>query len=193
MATVELRGWGQQVTERLPSVCACCGQPAVISKEKKFEWFPKWTYLLIALGVLPFVIVMLITRKVMTVRVPLCEKHRRPWLELKLVAGLFLFVLLAPLFVGVILAPAVGKIGEDGSAVLLGGWVLLCVVVMIGFFVVAMRSIRPKRITNDRIILAGVSPEFAGAVGAVGAVGADPPEPLTAPWARGASGRRGDA
>jgi hypothetical protein len=36
---------------------------------------------------------------------------------------------------------------------------------MVIFFVVAMRSIRPKRITNDSIVLAGVSADFASAIG----------------------------
>src|SRR5688572_20737185 len=95
MATVELYGKHEHVIHGVPSVCACCGKPSTHSKEREFVWFPAWTYLLMFLGGLPFALVVACTRRTMTVSIPLCDKHRYPWLPKQLLGVfmlLFLFV-----------------------------------------------------------------------------------------------------
>jgi hypothetical protein len=146
MAIVTLRGRNQQVTDRLPSLCACCGEPATLAKEKKFVWFPKWTYLLIPIGGLPFLIVLLLTRKLMIVRFPLCDRHPRPWLPVQLMAGMTLFHLFVLSWVAMILAAAVGRAegrGGSGGLYVMGAW--FAIWILHGYFLRGCNAIHSAK------------------------------------------------
>lgn len=158
LTTIELEGANRQVTKALPSVCVCCGLPAEHVKEQRFGWFPKWIYLLAPVGGLPFAIAMLSTAKQMTVRLPVCPRHRNPLLAVRTWAALVLFSLLVVPW-GVMALAA--ELERTGALLAFGGWLMLLVGVMTMMFVTSRRSLRPKRITNTSIVLAGVSPEFA--------------------------------
>jgi hypothetical protein len=170
MATVELRGQGQRVTDRMPTVCACCGAAATLSDERKLVWQPKWIYALAALGGIPFVIALLVMQKRMDVRLPLCADHAHPWRKLNIVRVLALLHLLVFSWVAIMASAILGRSAEEsggsGAAALavMGGWLLILVLLFIAFFVQARRSIRPTLITDDRMTLAGVSPAFAQGV-----------------------------
>jgi hypothetical protein len=141
----------------LPEVCVRCGAAATTWKDRKFTWHPPWVWILLLLGVLPFVIVALILTKRMRFRVPLCDSHRYHW------GGRTLIVLGA--FAGLILLEIVSK--EAPKAVrdvwspvfffLIFCWVVLAVVL-------SATTVRPAEITDYTITLKGVSPEFADAV-----------------------------
>jgi hypothetical protein len=159
MATIQLRGVDQYVRERLPAVCMCCGEQATEYKEKKFTWYPKWSALFAPLGLLPFLIVMLLTKRDMHLRMPLCDRHKWPWLKLQLATvGMLVYLFALPLFL--IAVAASSPQGRSSIGVLLAGWAIGIVAVFVMFFIVVFRTIRVKRITKDTIILAGVSPAF---------------------------------
>src|SRR5262245_26714718 len=69
----------------LPPVCMRCGADAELERKRQFSWNPSWVYLLILLGLLPFVIVALVLTKRMTVHAPLCRDHKNHWLTRNLI------------------------------------------------------------------------------------------------------------
>jgi hypothetical protein len=161
---VTLCGQNERVTDSLPSVCMCCGGRATNSKEKKFIWYPRWIYLLLPIGGLPFLIAMLLSQKKMTVRIPVCDRHRRPWLGMQLFAAFTLvYLLVLPWFL-IYMSVQAEKIwgrGNPWSLVLLGGWFVGIAVLCVLMFLLRLRYIHVKRITADTISLGGVSEAFA--------------------------------
>jgi hypothetical protein len=164
MARVELRGQAEQVRDQLPRVCACCGDTATGWKEKKFVWFPAWTYLLLPIGVAPYLVVMIVLRKFMNVRLPVCERHCYPWFwQYFTLAGFMVYLLVLPWFL-IVLAAATEKTHGRGNplgVVLLLGWFVGLLVMPFVVWFVRRRHIHPVVITQDSIILGGVSEEFA--------------------------------
>lgn len=163
MATVELRGRDARVTDYLPRVCACCGEAATDTKEKKFVWFPPWVFALAAFPPV-FLLTRLMTQKTMAVKLPVCDRHRFPWLWKYLAVAAWLVWMLVVSWAAIALAATVGRgSGGDGSAAVavLGGWFAGIVALYTLFIVVSLRSIRPVQITDDELRLKGVSPAFA--------------------------------
>ena len=161
---ITLRGRDGFVTQALPSLCMCCGARATHSVPKKFAWFPLWTYALAPLGGLPFALVLTLVRKMMTVKVPLCDRHRYPWLVLKLFGGATLaYLLILPWFViylSVAAEQAFGR-GTPLSLGLLLAWAAGIPLWFVAIFVAKRRSIHVRKITPDAIKLGGVGEAFA--------------------------------
>src|SRR6476469_5624419 len=63
----------------VPLVCMRCGQPADVRRHKTFQWHPGWVYILLLLGLLPFVIVALALTKRRRVCTPFCGRHAGYW------------------------------------------------------------------------------------------------------------------
>jgi hypothetical protein len=63
----------------LPEICMQCGAPAAGRREKQFSWNPGWVYLLLFCGLLPLVIVSLMTTKRIRLRAPFCDEHLNHW------------------------------------------------------------------------------------------------------------------
>jgi hypothetical protein len=174
MAIVHLGGSDQQVTDHLPSVCVCCGKRATGHKEKTFAWFPRWTYLLLIVGALPYVILAMALQKRMRVRLPVCERHQGPPVGLILFRIFAVFYLLGlPWIVIAVSASTERTLGRGNplAVTLLVGW-LVGIFVLLGLLVaVNRRQVRPIRITNDTLTLTGVSEQFADRLGGRGALG----------------------
>jgi hypothetical protein len=160
MAVLRLESYDANVLE-LPEVCMQCGAPATLHKSKTFSWFPPWVWvLLVVCNILIFAIVAMIMTKRRTVRVPLCEEHKNHWLWRQLLVVGSLLGLLAVGGVSMIALDNEGG-GNDpfggilciGSLILLVAWVILAVIVQ-------STSIRAKEVTDQGIVLSGVSPEF---------------------------------
>ena len=137
---------------RLPPLCMRCGEPATLTKTKKFSWYPSWVYLLILLHLLIFLIVALIMTKRMTVPVPLCEKHKNQFLWPTLLGLAALLLVLAVVFGGLILAGALqDALDRDAQGVFFTVWFVggfaLFFAVLITACVVQIRTIRPTEIT----------------------------------------------
>lgn len=139
----------------LPPLCARCGRPAVDRVERAFAWHPPWLGVFILLGVLPGVVLMIYHTRRRTVRLPMCDRHRRHWKNpaLATLIGLPVCVALMPLGAVVFRTPGVTVAG-----------VYLFLAGVVGIAVWNGRLIRPDRIDADGIVLAGVHQEFADAV-----------------------------
>jgi hypothetical protein len=147
VATVVLQGHNQRVTMPLPHVCVRCGHPSDGYVEKKFAW--------------------LMMRR-MSVKLPVCNRHRNPWLTSQLfAAGMLVYLIAGPLVAIYLSATAEQQVGGGNSLSigLLTGW-LVGLLVCVGLLVlVRRRTILPRRITADEITLWGVCRNFADRVG----------------------------
>ena len=161
--TITLEGRHQRVDTLLPSLCMCCGSPATTFKEKQFGWYPRWVFLLAPIG-LPFLIVLMVTRQLMTVKIPLCDRHRNPWMWQYLFLG-FVLSYFFPLPCGLIcLSVEVEKLlGRDHplSGAAFVGWILGMPILIVVGLILRWRTIHVKKITSDEITLGGVSETFA--------------------------------
>jgi hypothetical protein len=147
--------------DNLPPVCAACGQPATSAKAETYNWNPSWVLPLIAFGLLPWVLFLLLTRRTATLAMPLCGRHTGRGRRTMQV-----------LVAGFAVAGVVGAVGyflhdvdrELGEHVLLSaaGVVLLTGVAALFF---TGNWIRAKGIDARTVTLDGVSVEFARAVG----------------------------
>jgi hypothetical protein len=137
----------------LPSVCMYCGAPATRRKSKTFSWHPPWIYILLLVGLLPFMLVALIMTQRLRLSAPLCEQHRYHW------GWRQAFVLLSLLGVfGLIAGLAIFTSARPGQRPLLPGeaWIALPVALLawvILAIVVQTRTIRPTEITAYTITL----------------------------------------
>jgi HEAT repeat protein len=140
----------------LPRLCVKCGVATDAHKVRNFAWYPPVLNLALPLGGLPFIILMRVFTKRMRVILPLCPDHQNHWLKRGLI--------LLPIFIVVaFLASAAFHYAHDTSlppaamyavaCTLLAGFVAL-------FFIVRSTTIRPVRITDRAITLAGVHPDF---------------------------------
>ncbi|BCJ41934.1 hypothetical protein GCM10010168_88300 [Actinoplanes ianthinogenes] len=117
----------------IPDVCARHGEAAVLRKSVKF-WSkpPAWSYLLLLLGALPFLIVVMVLRKEVQAQAwPFCEQcvklHKQ-----RLTIGLILVALLPISFV------LVNAAGDAGGVLVLLGFVLA----IVGFVLVSRGTYR---------------------------------------------------
>jgi hypothetical protein len=160
MALLRMRIW--EATERLPAVCMTCAQPANQLRDKRFSYNPPWIWIFLLVGgLLPLLIVYLVTVKRARVIAPLCDQHAGQWKRTNTVAALgFLGVL------GLIVLAIAANSGQGPSQmewlwflVLAGflGW-------LIALVVVSRNNIRPYVITKEEIVLDRVHPDFVEAV-----------------------------
>lgn len=162
MAKVRL-SYDQCRHDDLPSLCARCGKPSDVKLKRVFKWHPSWVIVLILFGLLPFVIVALLTTKRMKVNVPLCEEHQSHWWHPKLFGCITLPLLLLLFFIGIVMIPD-RPAGNDDNTVAMGLWITGLAGFVVCLFAVAIwgsTRIRPLNITDESILLAGVSDEFA--------------------------------
>jgi hypothetical protein len=169
VASVVLQGHKERVTMPLPHVCVRCGHPSDTYVEKKFAWWPAWSYVLMILSPLGWaLVVMLFLIQRMTVRLPVCNRHRNPWLRMQLFAGAMLIYLLVVPFVAIWLSVLAenhwGK-GNPVSMTLLVGWFAGLPILCVLAFLLRRWTILPSRITADEITLWGVCRNFADRVG----------------------------
>jgi hypothetical protein len=149
----------------LPRVCARCGEKAVARPYKTFSWHPGWVLVLILAGLLIYVIVAVILTKRMSVRLPLCARHRSYWRNraIFIYGGLLAIVLLGVLSIALVAAQAPRGADNMFGLVCLGSGGLA----MVWLFAVAIMqviSIRPAEITDNSITLIGLSRAFVDAV-----------------------------
>lgn len=165
MAQIEMRGRYQISNQELPMVCAQCGARAVDEVRKKFTWQPSWVAILILAGLIPYVIVSMLLTKTMTVHLPTCRQHRRPWFWV----NLFVWVMLTVFFIG-----GAGLCGMASSAqprgpaerlviVFVVVWLALVLISLTLYLIAQWRSIRAMEITDTSILLTNVSEELASA------------------------------
>lgn len=153
MVTVRLTR-EQCAADRLPPLCARCGEPADGRVARTFTWHPSWVGVFFLLLIVPGLLLMLALRKSMRVRVPLCDRHRWHWTLPPLFAG----VALALCVLAVLAAVYAGNGPQTPRAAAYG--FLVCLIVL---GVWNNRLIRPERITADDMLLGNVCKPFAEA------------------------------
>jgi hypothetical protein len=169
MARVQLYR-GEVRAGMLPRVCMRCGEDADVERKRAFSWNPPWVYLLLLLGLWPCIIVALFTTKKMTVHAPLCQAHKNHWLSRLLFILLSLAVLAILGFVSMIamqlLDPANGppRRGPNVGGVFCFVTTALLVVWVVAVIVSNYTAIRPVKITDKAITLAGVCQRFIDAL-----------------------------
>jgi hypothetical protein len=163
MATLQL-GRRPMDDEDVPDLCMKCGAPAEVRKNKTFNWYPPWVYVLILVNLLVFAIVALVLTKKKRVPVSLCAAHRNHWLwrQVVLVAGFVGLVGLIVLFV-IVASNTRPRGGDDYSGWVCGGSVAALIVWLIAVAVLQTTAIRPTEITDYNITLTNVSKDFVRA------------------------------
>jgi hypothetical protein len=150
-----------------------CGGEAHDVVSKKLSWSPGWVWILLFFGLLPFLIVALITTKRALLVAPMCPAHKGHWTK-RTVALLLSFFALIGLLVFVIQAD-----GKPWQTALIFGFIFSLIAWVIVAIGLSMTAIRPRSITDSEIILVNVSSRFIDAL-----VDFDPYEPEERPRRR---------
>jgi hypothetical protein len=147
--------------ELLPPVCMQCGARATVWRDRNFSWAPSWVLIFIFCGLLPLLIVWLITTKRMRVTLPFCDEHANhfSWRQ-RFVAVALLGVVCLAIGTGVAVTHLEGDL--QGAIGLIGA--VLAFGLLVAAAIVSQSGIRPSEITADDITLIKVSREFAEAL-----------------------------
>jgi hypothetical protein len=144
----------------LPPLCLRCGEPATVLRGKTFSKSQGWTFILIFLGGLPYLLACLVFRDRFHVRAPMCDAHRNHfhWQRAILWGGLLGLIALAAGCLALIghVPDEVQKNCFIGLAIAAGIWV----VVYLGNM---FTSITAATVSDEEALLVGVSDEFAKA------------------------------
>jgi len=112
------------------------------------SWFPRWIFLLLLAGVVPFLFMMIFTRNA-SFRIGLCREHRRRRRNRQILSCLFL---------------AVGVFGLGGSVLIRSGWVaVISFATIVGSLIALVygtRVISAAAINDQAVVLKGLSNEF---------------------------------
>jgi hypothetical protein len=141
-----------------------CGAPATVIRSKTFSKSQGWTFILIFLGGLPYLLGTLVFRDRLRVQAPLCDAHRNHfhWQTGILWGGL---LVLAALLVGCFaLIPHVSDAILKQCFTAVGGLAALWIVVLL---VNRLTGIMAASVSAEEAIVVGVSDKFARAYEAV--------------------------
>ena len=146
----------------LPPVCAKCGAPATGETAVDFVWFPPKT-LWAMFCCRPAFAVMLVTLSARrTVSLPVCDRHVRVRNWGKAIVLGALAVVLEPLFPVVYGLDADSKLLTAGLVV--AWWLSLVAGAVAAAAVLFGGVVRPRRIDESEVTLAGLHPDFVDAV-----------------------------
>ncbi len=146
-------------TYQFPPMCVKCGATGELrGRAQQFAWFPAWTYFLILLGLLPMIIVQMVTTKRARLWLPLCVPCHSRWTTARVLRSLSV---LGPIVLG--LALAFVGVAYDSTPVTVTGVLLifpgLFAVVPVDLLLVRRWTLRPV-FADDRVItLKGVAPQ----------------------------------
>jgi hypothetical protein len=104
----------------------------------------------------------------MSVKLPVCNRHRNPWLASQLfAAGMLVYLIAGPIVAILVSAMAERELGphNEVSIGVLVGWFVGMLVFMVLLIPMRRRTILPRRITPSEITLWGVCRNFADRVG----------------------------
>jgi len=144
--------------EDFPRMCMRCGQPAECDVTHTFAWMPGWVHVCILLGLVPWLVVMLVTRKTMRVVVPLCLQHAGHWRVRRLYVWLGLVFWIAAF---IALGVSASELPEDAIGPLLGACLLGGLAWLIAGVILMNNAIKAVDIRERRMDLANVNRDFA--------------------------------
>ena len=164
MAKVYLQSEAGKTIDNLPMVCIKCGAPATVRKSKKFTWIsPEARRLGWWLPLILDLIVMSKQTKRQWVATPLCEAHKGYWWKLPLLMNSLAVAILA---LGVPASMVIWIRTRDSDLsgdVFMGTFAAILGLVIVAA-VIGKSRIRVEKITDQEIVLTGVSEEFVDAV-----------------------------
>ena len=134
-----------------PPICIKTGAPATVFKTRKLSWHSPWAYLGLLGGLLPFVIIALVTTKRGVIIIGLSKEaaaKRVKWIALGWIGS------------GVILAALIG-LGSNMHTQSVGFAFWGGIIALLTWVIIASRMTRllvPKRITETHLFLQGVHP-----------------------------------
>ena len=140
--------------DRLPRICVLTGDPADQTIRFRLKSTPTWTYLLLFLGVIPFLVVQLFTEKVVVTRLPVQRAALDRLLRLRRTSGWLAFVGLA----GVGLA----FVGDSGLVMTVG--VLVGLAGLVGWGVANVRLPSGRQLDARHVEVSSVHADFVAAV-----------------------------
>jgi hypothetical protein len=160
----------QEANGDLPAVCMACGAPATTVTAKRLVWWPRWTYLLLLIHPMVWVIVAMIVARRAPVRAPFCGRHKSHWFHRSLLMwGVGAVTIVATSVLFVFSATLEFQDGRRNfspltSALCVVGGAGLLIVWLVIIIVVHTATIRPKVITKSEMVLKGVAEAFVQAV-----------------------------
>lgn len=145
----------------LPNACMRCGDEATVTKTKNMQWTPPWVGVLILAGLLPYVIVAMIMTKRARLQAPFCDQHSGHWLNRTLLilgSAFALGMLSIASFVLLAVVPVQHRDDFFGLACAASIAMFIAWVIILAF--AQGTAIRCKEITEDEMVLDGVSRDF---------------------------------
>lgn len=136
----------------LPARCVKCNEAAdAYPFRRTLVWYPRWTYLGLLGGLIPFVVIAIVMQKKLTGVFALCELHRRHRRRAILIGWLGSLAGMA-IIIG-------GASSRDLAALgVMSGIVTILISVFYGLF--ASRIVWPQRIRDQRAWVNGVCPQY---------------------------------
>jgi len=136
----------------LPDRCVKSNQPASRRMKYSLSWHPPLVFVLLLIcGLIPYLIVALITRKTAKIEIGLSEEwHERRRRAILICWGLCLTGI-------ALIALAVTETQTGGIAALLGALLTLAGLI---FALIKVRMVRPKKITDEHVWLRGCHPSY---------------------------------
>jgi hypothetical protein len=156
VATIQVRK-READGDDFPQMCMCCGADTEDSVSKTFLWNPGWVIVIIFFSPLIWLIVMLVTRKSMRVRVPMCAEHLGHWQKRNLFTWLGLLFIVG---MWICVAVVADQLPNGASGILVVAGLLLSLIWLIAAVIMSQNAIRPTKIDNYGIELVKVNKEF---------------------------------
>jgi hypothetical protein len=144
--------------ESLPSICMRCGADSEKMVRQTFAWMPSWVNVLILFGLLPWLVVALVTRKSFHLTAPMCDRHVNHWRVRKLYIWVGLFCWIAFIVALIMMSK---NIPEQFLTPLIGFCVFGFLAWLIAGLLLTNGAIRAIEITDFGIDLTNVNRAFA--------------------------------
>jgi hypothetical protein len=144
----------------LPPLCAKCGTMADLrTRTQTFSWFPRWTYFLLFLGLLPMIILQMDKTKRAVLALPMCPRCDSRWKTGRVLRTLSIVV---PVFGG--LALAIAGAANDILPLMGAGFLLVfpgvLAVIPVDLLVQRPRILWATFIDDYWVTLKGFAPEM---------------------------------
>jgi hypothetical protein len=156
MATIEV-SYREAEGDYFPTMCMRCGENTEELVGRTFYWNPGWAHLFFFLGLLPWLIAVLVTRKTMRMSVPLCSDHLKHWQSRVLYTWLGFFFLVG---LWICVAVVASELPKTASIIAILACIACSLFWLIAAVIVSQNAIRPTRIDNFGIELVNVNKEF---------------------------------
>jgi hypothetical protein len=158
MATIEV-SYREAEGDDFPTMCMRCGSDTEELVGKTFYWNPGWAHFFFLLGLLPWLIAVVVTRKTMRMSVPLCSEHLKHWQSRALYTWLGFFLLVG-LWICVAVIASQFQLPQTALMIAILACMACTLIWLIAAVIISQNAIRPSRIDNFGIELVNVNKHF---------------------------------